>query len=79
MVAKKTSTPSHRNASHPVSLYFNEEDRAILTHCAEKTGLSQSEVVRRLLRIYASGAEISGMVKIPIQAEAKAWAKEALT
>ncbi len=79
MVTKKpAANPVHRNASHPVSLYFNDEDRLILTHCSEKSGLSQSEVVRRLLRIYAAGENVPGMVKIPTHKDAQAWAKDAI-
>jgi hypothetical protein len=37
-----------------VFLNFTREDRKILAHCCERTGLNQTELVRKLLTSYSA-------------------------
>lgn len=58
-----------------VSFAFTAEDKEILVHCAKASGLTQTEVVRRLTRHYASGGDVTGCTAIPNEKRAKAWRK----
>ncbi len=55
--------PSNPNQVHS-SFAFWKEDMKLLKYCSEETGLSQSELIRRLIRGCASGKKIPGVVKI---------------
>ncbi len=46
------------------SFAFKKKDVALLKYCAEETGLSQSELVRILIRACASGKRIPGIIAI---------------
>lgn len=58
-----------------VSFAFTVEDKDILEHCAEQSGLTQTELIRRLLRHLASGGEVTGVGPIRNHKSAIAWAK----
>lgn len=74
-----------RNSEPPVvktdeynhtSFSFTDEDVVLLDYCAEKTGLSRTELMRRAIRILASGTKLPTLAAIPGHAAAKKWLKD---
>jgi hypothetical protein len=58
-----------------VSFAFLPEDKELLAHCAKQSGLTQTELIRRLLRNYAAGVQLIGLIPIKKTRAALAWTK----
>lgn len=61
-----------------VSFAFLVEDKELLTYCAKQCGLTQTELIRRLLRNFAGGTPLVGITPIKTTKAAKAWIKDAV-
>jgi hypothetical protein len=48
-----------------VSFAFLPEDKKVLAYCAKESGLTQTELVRRLTRHMATGGKVAGCVQVP--------------
>lgn len=53
------------------SFAFVDDDMDLVKYCAEQTGLSQTEVLRRLVRALASGKKIPGFIQVDAHASCK--------
>lgn len=53
------------------SFAFVDDDMDLLKYCAEQTGLSQTEVLRRMIRALAEGKKIPGFIQIPTHTSLK--------
>lgn len=58
-----------------ISFAFTAEDKEILKHCAAESGLTQTELIRRLTRHYAGGGAVVGCLPIRADKRAKLWCR----
>ncbi len=49
---------------NPTSFALDDDDAKLLVMAYEKTGVSRSEIVRRLIRFYAQGSSVPGLPTI---------------
>ncbi len=58
-----------------ISFAFTAEDAEILKYCAKESGLTQTELIRRLTRHYAGGGAVTGCLAIRSEKRAKLWCR----
>lgn len=64
---------------HSTSLAFNPEDVDNLNHIQYKTGMTKTEIVRRLVRALAAGVTVPGLPSVPALPAASEALNESLT
>lgn len=62
-----------RTANKSFCFYFDADDKALLEYASEKVDLTQSDIMRRLIRAYAAGLDVPGMPTCPANAKAVKW------